>query len=459
MCSDNLLPKTTFSKSIRPDYTWDVSKETRLPALLGLALLTGLMSACGQDAATPATDITVLQVWAHAGQAAERETLQQQVERYNRQQADVQVRLTFIPERSYNAQVQAAAIAGDLPDVLEFDGPFLYNYIWQGHLVPLETLLATELQRDLLESIRAQGTWHDHLYGIGSFDSGLGLFARRSLLAQAGMKDLPRHPQDAWPVAQFNSLLDTLAASDPDGAVLDLKFNYPDEWFTYAFSPLIQSAGGDLINRADYQSARDALNGPAAVSAMGHVQGWINDGRVDPNVDDAAFTGGRVALSWAGHWDYQRYREAWGDDLVLLPLPDFGTGSRTGQGSWVWGITRYCEQPRTAADFLEYLLQPEQVLAMTNANGAVPATASAIERSELYRADGPLHLFVVQLDEGYAVPRPQTPAYPVITNAFRRAFADIRNGDDAAAALDRAVQMIDRDIRDNRGYPFTALQD
>ena len=434
-------------------------KETQLPALLGLALLTGLLAACGQDTAAPATDVTVLQVWAHAGQAAERETLQHQVERFNRQQADVQVRLTFIPERSYNAQVQAAAIAGDLPDVLEFDGPFLYNYVWQGHLIPLETLLATDLQLDLLQSIKTQGTWHNHFYGIGSFDSGLGLFARRSLLKQAGMKDLPLHPEDAWPVAQFNTLLDTLTARDPDGAILDLKFNYPDEWFTYAFSPLIQSAGGDLINREDYQSARDVLNSPAAVFAMRNLQTWINNGWVDHNVDDAAFTTGRVALSWAGHWEYQRYQEAWGDDLVLLPLPDFGKGSRTGQGSWVWGITRYCEQPRAAADFLEYLLQPGQVLAMANANGAVPATATAIKQSALYREDGPLHLFVVQLNEGYAVPRPQTPAYPVISNAFRRAFADIRSRDDARAALDRAVQVIDQDIRDNRGYPFTAIHD
>ncbi|UCC57410.1 MAG: extracellular solute-binding protein [Gammaproteobacteria bacterium] len=424
-----------------------------------MALLTWLLAACGQDTAAPTADVTVLQVWAHAGQATERETLQQQVERFNRQQADVQVQLTFIPERSYNAQVQAAAIAGDLPDVLEFDGPFLYNYVWQGHLIPLETLLATDLQLDLLQSIRAQGTWHNHFYGIGSFDSGLGMFARRSLLMQAGMKDLPLHPKDAWSVVQFNALLNTLTTRDPDGAILDLKFNYPDEWFTYAFSPLIQSAGGDLINREDYQSAREILNSPAAVFAMQNLQNWINKGWVDLNVDDAAFTTGRVALSWAGHWEYQRYQEAWGDDLVLLPLPDFGKGSRTGQGSWVWGITRYCEQPRTAADFLEYLLQPGQVLAMANANGAVPATATAIKQSALYREGGPLHLFVVQLNEGYAVPRPQTPAYPVISNAFRRAFADIRSRDDVRAALDRAVQVIDQDIRDNRGYPFTAIQD
>ena len=27
------------------------------------------------------------------------------------------------------------------------------------------------------------------------------------------------------------------------------------------------------------------------------------------------------------------------DDLVLLPLPDLGQGTKTGQGSWAWAVT------------------------------------------------------------------------------------------------------------------------
>ncbi|HSK91037.1 MAG TPA: hypothetical protein VK875_06980 [Euzebyales bacterium] len=75
-----------------------------------------------------------IQVWFHSGQGAERETLEQQVQEFNDSQDDVQADLTLLPEGNYNEQVQAAAAAGDLPDVLDFDGPFLYNYAWSGHL-------------------------------------------------------------------------------------------------------------------------------------------------------------------------------------------------------------------------------------------------------------------------------------------------------------------------------------
>ena len=95
---------------------------------------------------------------------------------------------------------------------------------------------------------------------------------------------------------------------------------------------------------------------------------------------------------------------------------------------------------------------------MTRANGAVPATREAIARSPLYKPGGPLQLFSTQLLGGYSVPRPQTPAYPIISSAFEQAFRDIQNGGDVQAALDRAVALIDRDIRDNKGYPPVALR-
>jgi len=104
------------------------------------------------------------------------------------------------------------------------------------------------------------------------------------------------------------------------------------------------------------------------------------------------------------------------------------------------------------------LLRPDEVLAMTRANGAVPATREAIARSSLYKPGGPLRLFAAQLLDGYSVPRPQTPAYPIISSAFEQAFRDIQNGGDVQAALDRAVALIDRDIRDNKGYPPATLR-
>lgn len=396
---------------------------------------------------------TPLSVWAHAGQEKEREVLQSQVTRFNEQSQTIHVNLTFIPERDYNAQVQSAAIAGDLPDILEFDGPYLYNYIWQGNLVPMEALLPQTLVDDILPSIIDQGTHGGHLYSVGVFDSGLALYARKNLLEDAGIR-IPRRVSDAWSENEFEGILRELARKDKDGAVLDIKLNYGGEWFTYGFSPILQSAGADLIDRDSYQQSKGVLNSPEAVEAMMRVQNWINMGFVDPNLDDAAFSTGRVALSWVGHWEYGRYAEAHNDNLVLLPLPDFGSGSRTGQGSWNWGITTTCAYPEKAAEFIIFLMNTSEILSMCNANGAVPGTKSAVNQSLLYSQEGPLHFFAEQLLQGASVPRPKTPAYPVITNEFQKAFQHIRNNGDVKKALTDAASRIDQDIRDNSGYPF-----
>jgi multiple sugar transport system substrate-binding protein len=405
--------------------------------------------------ATPAGPEPVT-VWFHTGRLAERDVLQSQVADFNGRQDGYRVALTLIPEGGYNAQVRAAALAGDLPDLLDLDGPLLASYAWSGLLVPLGSLLPKATRADLIPSIATQGTWPPErgarLYGAGTFDSGLGLFADRAALAAAGVR-VPDATATAWSAKEFRDALAALAERDPDGQVLDLKRNYKGEWFTYAFSPLLVSAGADLIDRKTLK-AGGTLDSDAAVAAMSQVQSWFRGGYVDPNLDDAAFVQGRVPLSWAGHWEYGRYHDALGARLAVLPLPDMGTGSRTGQGSWQWAITAKAKSPEGAAAFLAYLLEPEQVLAMANANGAPPGTRAATARSALYGPGGPLRLFAEQLGTA-GVPRPRTAAYPAITDAFQRAFADIASGADVKGALTRAAAAIDRDVADNHGYPVT----
>jgi multiple sugar transport system substrate-binding protein len=403
------------------------------------------------------TEPVTIEVWFHSGKGEERDVLDAQVEAFNTMQNEVYVNAVILPEGSYNDQVNAAALAGDLPDLLDFDGPFLYNYAWAGYLIPLDDYVSQELKDDFLPSIIDQGTYAGKLYSLGTFDSGLSLWANKAYLEEAGIR-IPTSIDDPWTMVEFMDALDKLKALDQVEYPLDLKLNYGagDEWNTYGFAPIIQSFGGDLIDRTDFQSADGILNGPESVAALEWFQSLFEDGYANPAPagDDSFYGSKTAALSFVGHWMYGPHTEALGDDAILLPMPIFGDTAVTGSGSWNWGITSTSEHPEAAFTFLSFLVEPEEILRMTNANGAVPSRKSAIEQSELYAEGGLLNLFVQQLEGGVAVPRPQTPAYPTITSAFKTVIWNIIAGADVQTELDNAVEIIDQDIADNDGYPF-----
>jgi multiple sugar transport system substrate-binding protein len=404
----------------------------------------------------PAGEAVTVEVWFHSGKGEERDVLDAQVEAFNAANTGVQVEAVRLPEGSYNDQVNAAALAGDLPCLLDFDGPFLYNYAWSGYLTPIDSYVSDELRNDFLPSIINQGTYGGHLYSLGTFDSGLAIWGNKAYLDKAGVR-IPTGIDDAWDKAEFLDALEKLQALDEVEYAIDFKMNYGQgEWYTYGFAPIMQSFGGDLIDRSDYQSADGVLNSPESVEAMELFQSLFEDGyaNASPAGDEDFYVNKTTALAWVGHWMWTPHSENVGDDLVLIPMPKFGDKAATGMGSWNWGLTSACENPDAAWKFLEFLVSPEEILHMTNANGAVPARKSAIAQSELYAEGGPLNIFVQQLEGGVALERPVTPAYPVVTEVYAAAVQNIVAGGDVQAELDKAVEQIDLDIEDNQGYPM-----
>lgn len=407
---------------------------------------------------TLAQDPTEIQIWQHGG--IERDILLLQIDEFNASQNDYRLALTEIPGgiaagSTFNDAVNAAAMAGDLPCILDLDGPNLYNYAWAGFLRPLDGYLTQEFLDDYMPSLMEQGTYNGHVYALGQFDSGVGIATRKSLLDAAEVR-IPENYLDTWTLDEFNDVLAKMQALPEVEYALDLKMNYgPGEWFTYGFSPVVQSFGGDLINRETYQTAEGVLNGPEAVAAMEWLQSLFVDGYTTATPpDDNEFVNGKAAMAWFGPWMYTTYKDAFGDDLIVLPMPDFGQGAKTGMGAWAWGITTKCEYPDAAWSFIEYMLEPDQVLRASNHVGTAPGRLSALAMSDVWNEEGDLNFLSQQLLNGIAFPRPITPAYPVITISFFTAMDNIIKGADVQDELDKAVDMIDQNIAENDGYPI-----
>jgi multiple sugar transport system substrate-binding protein len=404
-------------------------------------------SPAGDDAAT-------ISVWTHeAANTPAFAALKAAAEAFNRRHDAHQVNIVPSIYRYYDERVQSAAATGTLPCVLEIDGPFVPVFAWRGYLQSIDKFVAKKLLDDLLPTIVIQGTYNGRLYTLGQFESGLGLWGNKRYLARVGAR-MPAI-EAPWSLTEFEEVLDRLTALEDVDYALDLAvYARRGEFYSYAFAPILQGFGGDLVRRGTNPSAQGVLDGPQSVAAMKRFQLWFGKGWTQPVFERADdFEKRRVGLSWTGHWKYPSYRAALGPDLVLLPLPDFGYGIKTGMGSWSWGISSTCRDAAGAWAFLDHLMSAREIMRITKANGAVPARQSVVASSALYGDAGPLRIFAQQLNAGLGVPRPATPGYSTISRSFAGAVSEIITGKDVQTTLSEAARSIDANIAGNRGYP------
>jgi multiple sugar transport system substrate-binding protein len=298
----------------------------------------------------------------------------------------------------------------------------------------------------------AVGRYGGEVYSLGQFDVALLLYARKSVLDQYGIR-IPTLEQP-WTLDEFNGVLQTLKDSGDFEYALDLGTGGSGEWWPYAYSPMLQSFGGDLIDRETFLSAEGVLNGPEAVAWGEWFQNLFAEGYANPTPpDDQAFYQGTTALWYTGSWAANDVVKNLGEDGLFLPTVDFGNGPKIGGASWQWGISSACENPEGAWEFISFLMEPEQVAAMSAATGLIPTTPAAAALTENYAEGGPYRIFFDMANQ-FALLRPPTPGYLKLSSEFEQAGIKIRDGGNVQDALDDAVDAIDRDIEDNSGYGF-----
>lgn len=417
----------------------------RLHVWAGLAGLSALYAGSALAA-------TELSMWYHgAGNPVEREIIAGIISDFNAAQSDWTIKLEEFPQAAYNDSVTAAALAGKLPDIIDVDGPVMPNWAWSGYLAPLE-LSEGALDGFLPGPI---GEWNGQLYSVGLWDAAVAMVTRKSTLDEFGIR-VPTIEQP-WTGEEFEAALQAIKASGKYEYPLDLGMAWTGEWYPYAFSPFLQSFGGDIVDRSTYKTAEGALNGETAIKFGEWWQHLFTDKLApgtsqDPADRDSGFANGKYAISWNGNWAALGALEKF-DDVLFLPAPDFGNGPKIGAASWQFGVSATSEHKDGAAAFIEFALQDKYLAAFSDGIGLIPPTPESAAMSKNYREGGPMAVFY-DLSKAQALVRPVTPGYVVAAKIFEKALADIANGANVADTLDAATDEINADIERNKGYGF-----
>lgn len=408
-------------------------------------LLTGCAKGGGTSSSSEDGTITL---WTHnAGNAGELGAIQTIVDDFNASQSDYQVELQAFPQDSYNQSVTAAAAAKKLPCIMDIDGPNVPNWAWAGYLAPLEGM-DEELSDYLPTTI---GKYDDKIYSYGYYDVSLVMVSRQSILDENGIRT-PTIDQP-WTKDEFSDALAKLKASGKYEYPADFQTGSTGEWWPYAYSPFLQSFGGDLIDRDGYKSADGVLNGPEAVEWATWFRGLAANGDIalksgsDPAQD---FANGKTGILYSGSWTAVPLRKAF-DDTVFLPTVDLGQGPKIGGGSWQWGMSATCENTEAASAYLKFAAQDEYVAKVATDTNNIPTTPGAAAEVPGFEDGGENDIFR-QYAEEYAVLRPVTPGYPFIATTFTKAAQDILNGADPQATLDQATKDIDANQQQNNYF-------
>lgn len=400
--------------------------------------------------ATPLAAQQEVSMWYHGVDNPEESgALREIIASYNAKQSDYVIVLNSLPEDSYNESVENAALAGNLPCLIDVDGPVMPRWAWAGYLQPLP--IDTSAFDGFLTSTR--GEWNGKLYSVGLWDAAVAMISRRSILDKHNIR-VPTLDQP-WTREEFTTALETLKASGEYDYPLDLGMAWTGEWYPYAFSPFLQSFGGDIVDRSTYKTASGALDGPEALAfaewwqslfAEGYAAGTDQSGEDR----DTGFIDGRYAITYNGNWAAPSILEAF-DDVLFLPNVDLGRGPVIGAASWQFGISSFCPHTEAAADFITHAMEQQHLTALSNATGLIPPTPEAAAESDFYNTEGKMNVFY-ELSEQQAVVRPVTPGYPVAAKAFETALVRIAEGNDINWALSGAVDEIAADIASNGDY-------
>ncbi|UTW04312.1 extracellular solute-binding protein [Amphritea atlantica] len=152
-------------------------------SLLSCAVMTTLTFSVGSVMAATSE----IKLWRHeTSNIKEIEVNKATMDRFNQSQTKWHITAEMIPEGSYTQTVTAAALAGDLPCILDMDQPVVPNFAWSGYLRPLEGLLSQEALDGLIGS--AKGTYKGKVYSVGQFDVALALFTRKSILEKYNLR-------------------------------------------------------------------------------------------------------------------------------------------------------------------------------------------------------------------------------------------------------------------------------
>lgn len=441
--------------------------------LLVIAMVIAILSACASgkskdagtsesavasesassDSGSSGGDKVEIVYWRHDFKP-EVDALKKLIKTFEEANPNIKVKMQVIPYGDYETKIRTALAAGSPPDVMGLDGPTVAAYAFQDAVIPLDKYMDADGNKDdiappVLESL----TYKGNIWAAPLNDASIGMFYNKKLFEKHGIELPSKDPSQAWTWDQV--LAAAKKINDPANKIYGIDPGWglgEGEGSTFVKLPFIWQAGGEVLS-PDGTEVKGYLDSPETKKALTFFSSLYNEHKVAAKeLPPEAFETGKLGMIVNGPWAISGFAASHpefklGENWDIAPLWK-DAKQVTPNGSWNMAISKASKHPDEAWKFVNWVTGVEGAKVWYQETKNLPARLSTAEAfPELTQY--PMNIFVEQSSK-YAHPRPVTPAYPAVTAAISKMFAELgvanRNVDDsvaeAVATIDKALQKV-----------------
>ena len=287
----------------------------------------------------------------------------------------------------YAAQLEAAASANELPQIIAAGYDALPGHVENGIVVAIDDFAEQGgYGPDMFpEAIWNAGEWKGQRVGIPIDTHTMNLYYNKALFEEAGLDpETPPADQESFEEAI------TAISENTDASGYQVVGSGPGGNFLAGiqFAALFYQGGGEWTNEDFTEVTFNSEAGVQAAEYLAHLASDLEAPVVESDAEINAFQQGQNGMVMSGIWETTRYSEALGEDLGVAPIPSiFGDG--TWGGSHNLAVTSAgAEDENTKACAYYFIDWFSQNSLEWGAAGQIPARNEVRESDEFQNASG-----------------------------------------------------------------------
>jgi raffinose/stachyose/melibiose transport system substrate-binding protein len=276
------------------------------------------------------------------------------------------------------SQFQTAAAAGESPDIqFLWNGIYHMESVWLGYLQPLNGLVSDEIIK--ASSPTLLSNFGGKTYRLGWYPLPMIWIYNKDLYDKAGL-DADKAPA-TWD--EFLAACEKLKSAGIAPVGGGIQDGYWGEWyFGHALGQNVDSAGeviGLFTGERDFREPKyhEHWVKLEELKKAGFLNPEMSSTELYPGID--LIVAGKVAAGLSVGARVPADSKATNGRIGTMVMPVYGKGKLAGQpifDSQGLGIPTKAKDPKAAAAFLEYLQSPEQLKALHEKTGWIPANTS-----------------------------------------------------------------------------------